>query len=114
MRTRNGVWEISIGRGRGSRRILSWRICGFNLSAAKGEQNAIVLRELVARLMTREQIAEAQKLARDWKPRHRRKTKVRSLVLLRRAGRQDGIATSRDRKKQKGYPGVVRNSRPLA
>lgn len=40
----------------------------FNLSAARGEQTAIVLRELVAKLMTREQIAEAQKLARDWKP----------------------------------------------
>lgn len=40
----------------------------FNLSAARGEQTAIVLRELVAKLMTREQVAEAQKLARDWKP----------------------------------------------
>jgi TPR repeat protein len=40
----------------------------FNLSAAKGEQNAIVLRELVSKHMTPEQIAEAQKLARDWKP----------------------------------------------
>jgi hypothetical protein len=40
----------------------------FNLSASRGDATAVVLRDLVAKLMTKEQIAEAQKLARDWNP----------------------------------------------
>jgi hypothetical protein len=40
----------------------------FNLSASRGDTTALVLRDLVAKLMTKEQIAEAQRLARDWKP----------------------------------------------
>jgi TPR repeat protein len=40
----------------------------FNL-AATGNQDALQDRELVERLMTPAQIAEAKKLASDWKPR---------------------------------------------
>jgi TPR repeat protein len=40
----------------------------FNLSAAQGEKNADKQRDLVAKRMTEAQIAEAQKLAREWKP----------------------------------------------
>jgi uncharacterized protein len=40
----------------------------LSLAAAQGEQTAIRDRDLVARRMTPEQIAEAQKLAREWKP----------------------------------------------
>jgi TPR repeat protein len=40
----------------------------FNLSAAQGEKNANKQRDLVAKRMTEAQIAEAQKLAREWKP----------------------------------------------
>lgn len=40
----------------------------LNLAAAKGETRAVELRDKVARLMTPAQIAEAQKLAREWKP----------------------------------------------
>jgi uncharacterized protein len=40
----------------------------FNLSAALGNQTAALNRDRVVRLMTPAQIAEAQKLARDWKP----------------------------------------------
>ena len=40
----------------------------FNLSAAQGEQRAVKDRDMVAQHMTPAQIAEAQKLARDWKP----------------------------------------------
>jgi TPR repeat protein len=40
----------------------------MNLSAIKGDQKAIEAREKVALAMTPAQIAEAQKLARDWKP----------------------------------------------
>jgi TPR repeat protein len=41
----------------------------FSLAAAQGEQRAAkTLTEMAERRMTPAQIAEAQKLARDWKP----------------------------------------------
>jgi TPR repeat protein len=40
----------------------------FNLSAAQGREGAAAFRDLIARLMTPAQIAEAQKLTREWKP----------------------------------------------
>ena len=40
----------------------------FNLAAAQGNANAIKGRDMVAGAMTPAQIAEAQRLAREWKP----------------------------------------------
>jgi uncharacterized protein len=40
----------------------------FSLAAAQGEQRAVKTPEMAERRMTPAQIAEAQKLARDWKP----------------------------------------------
>jgi TPR repeat protein len=40
----------------------------LNLAAMQGREGAAALRDLIARLMTPVQIAEAQKLAREWKP----------------------------------------------
>ena len=41
----------------------------FSLSAAQGKEGAATFRDLIARRMTpAAQIAEAQKLAREWKP----------------------------------------------
>jgi uncharacterized protein len=40
----------------------------LSLAAAQGEKNADKQRDLVAKRMTEAQIAEAQKLAREWKP----------------------------------------------
>ena len=40
----------------------------YNLSAAAGNTIAGELRDIVAQKMTPEQIAEAQRLAREWKP----------------------------------------------
>jgi TPR repeat protein len=40
----------------------------FTLSAAQGYQNGIKNRDKIAERMTPAQIAEAQKLAREWKP----------------------------------------------
>ena len=40
----------------------------LNLAAAKRETNAIKSRDIVAAKMTPAQLAEAQKLAREWKP----------------------------------------------
>jgi TPR repeat protein len=39
-----------------------------NLSAAQGHQDAAKNRDMVAMKMTPTQIAEGQKLAREWKP----------------------------------------------
>ena len=44
----------------------------LNISAASGNESAKEIKELVSRKMTREQIAEAQKLSREWKPRRSR------------------------------------------
>jgi uncharacterized protein len=40
----------------------------FNLAAAQGNKDALLFRNKAAVKMTPQQIAEAQKLARDWKP----------------------------------------------
>jgi TPR repeat protein len=40
----------------------------LNLSAAKGDEYAAKARDMVAAKMTPQQIAEAQKMAREWKP----------------------------------------------
>ena len=40
----------------------------FSLAAAQGKEGAAAIRDLMARRMTPAQIAEAQKLAREWKP----------------------------------------------
>src|SRR4029078_8336659 len=40
----------------------------FTLSAAQGREGAAAFRDLIARRMTTAQIAEAQKLVREWKP----------------------------------------------
>jgi TPR repeat protein len=44
----------------------------FNLSAAQGNQAAALTRDDLANRMTRAQIVEAQKLAREWKPKPER------------------------------------------
>jgi TPR repeat protein len=45
-------------------RALMW----FNLAAAQGKEGAATFRDLIARQMTPSQIAEARKLANEWKP----------------------------------------------
>ncbi len=40
----------------------------YNLAAAQGEKTAGILRDGLAKMMTPAQVAEAQKLAREWKP----------------------------------------------
>ncbi len=41
----------------------------FNLAGAQGDKEAAKARDHVAGLMTPAQLAEAQRLAREWKPR---------------------------------------------
>jgi uncharacterized protein len=45
----------------------------FNLSAAQGDQDGIKNRDDVSSKMTPAQLAEAQKLAREWKPKSTRR-----------------------------------------
>ena len=40
----------------------------LNLAATKGDSDSVKGRNIVARVMTPQQIAEAQRLAREWKP----------------------------------------------
>ena len=40
----------------------------YNLAAARGLKQARATRDRIAQKMTRDQIAEAQRLAREWKP----------------------------------------------
>ena len=44
----------------------------WNISAASGHEKAKKNKEIISRKMTQEQIAEAQKLSREWKPRRSR------------------------------------------
>jgi hypothetical protein len=40
----------------------------FNLAGVQGDEDATKKRDIVAAKMTPDQIAEAQRLAREWKP----------------------------------------------
>jgi hypothetical protein len=42
----------------------------WNLAASSGYEDAKTSRETISKTMTREQIAEAQKLSREWKPKN--------------------------------------------
>ena len=44
----------------------------FNLAAAAGDTDAISNRDFVAERMAPDQIAEAQRLAREWEPKTKR------------------------------------------
>ncbi len=59
-----------LGKGVPEDKVLAymWR----NISAASGHEKAKKSKEIVSRKMTQEQIAEAQKLSREWKPRRSR------------------------------------------
>ncbi len=56
----------SLGHGVPQDYVLAHMWC--NLSAGQGEEAAALVRDELAKHMTPEQIAEAQKLAREWKP----------------------------------------------
>ena len=54
--------------GRGVRQDFIQAHMWYNLSAAQGEERAAEARDALAKRMTPAQIAEAQRLAREWKP----------------------------------------------
>ena len=59
-----GLYAIGRGVPKNYISAYTW----LSLSAAQGNQIAIKRRDIIARHMTPAQIAEAQKLAREWKP----------------------------------------------
>jgi uncharacterized protein len=58
-------------RGRGVSQDLIQGHMWYNLSAAHGEKRAAEARDALAKQMTPTQIAEAERLAREWKPKDR-------------------------------------------
>ena len=58
------IYDNGLGVPQDKVRAYMW----FNLSAAQGRDGAAAFRDLIAWRMTPAQIAEAQKLIRDWKP----------------------------------------------
>jgi TPR repeat protein len=54
--------------GHGMLQDFAYAYMWFNLAAAQYFQQAEINKNFLAERMTREQIAEAQKLAREWKP----------------------------------------------
>ena len=59
----------------------------WNLAAAQGHKDAAKWRDDVAKVMTPEQVAEAQKLALEWMPKHQ-KSGPESMALRRSANSQ--------------------------
>jgi TPR repeat protein len=63
---------VMYAKGQGVPRDYISAYMWFDLAAAQGDQAAVSNRDAAARRMTPEQIAEAQKLAREWKPKPER------------------------------------------
>ena len=63
-----GLLGVQYGSGEGVPQDYVIAHMWFNLAAAQGLKEGVTGREWVAALMTSTQIAEAQKLAREWKP----------------------------------------------
>ena len=68
----NASAQLNLGtlyaQGRGVKRDYVSALMWFNLSLAQGEQRAAKARDMAAKLLTLAQIAEAQRLASEWKP----------------------------------------------
>jgi len=59
---------ITYADGRGVDQDLVKAHCWYNLAASQGHGDAAKVRDELAELMKPEQIAEAQQLAREWRP----------------------------------------------
>jgi TPR repeat protein len=63
-----GLLGTLYGSGQGVPKDYVSAYMWLNLAAAQGEKEAAKLRDMAATTITPAQIAEAQKLAREWKP----------------------------------------------
>ena len=63
--------SVSYKRGRGVPKNNVLAHMWANLAAARGQPEAPELRDQIAKAMTSEQIIEAQRLARHWKPKNK-------------------------------------------
>ena len=61
------------GAGRGAPQDYVEAHKWLNLSAAQGDKKAAEMRDFLTKKMTTAQIAEAQRLAREWKPKRTEK-----------------------------------------
>ena len=59
-------WMYALGEGVPKNDVDAYFWC--NLAAAQGDENAKEIRDITEKLMTREQIAEAQRRSAAWKP----------------------------------------------
>ena len=76
----NALAQVKLGRmyerGKGVPRDFVWANMWYSLAAANGEEFGAELRDALAKRMVPSQIAEAHKLAREWKP----KTKLATIT----------------------------------
>ena len=63
---------VMYGTGRGVPTDDALAYMWFNLAAAQGYKKAQKIRDMAAELMTPDQIAEAQRMAREWLAKHQR------------------------------------------
>ena len=63
-----GYLGILYAQGSGVAQNLVLAYMWFNLAAIRGNESAIMARQIAADQMTPMQIAEAEKLTREWKP----------------------------------------------
>ena len=62
---------VMYAQGQGVPQNYAQAYAWFSLAAAQGHANAVKARDMFAKLMTPAQIAEGQKMARDWRPAER-------------------------------------------
>ena len=62
------IIALRYGKGEGTPQDYVRAYMWFTLAAVTGDKDAIKARDITAKQMTPAQIAEAQKLAREWKP----------------------------------------------
>ena len=87
------------GKGSGVQQDIVLAYMWFNLASASGSKTADRERKKVSKRMTSEQIAEAQKLSRDWKPRSEE-----TVMQLRRAA---STASPITKSHEPGHRGIV-------
>jgi len=62
------ILGLMYGKGQGVTRDYVQAHMWSNLAAAQGDERASKIRDIIAKSITAEQIAQAKKLAREWKP----------------------------------------------
>ena len=103
---RSSIWALPmrmVRRGALPCQCIMW----FNLAAGQGTERAVRAGELIAKDLTPAQIAQAQELARDWKPTKQPITLAEKTAAFYRAtflaAPQPGSQTSQSRGLQRSW-----------